>query len=76
MAVTNSGPPYSPSTWILFYRVIGFSINATIAWWVINYTHVWLAIKILFGVESAIGILIAIYSAARVIFRLVRHEDL
>ena len=76
MAVTNSGPPYSPSTWILFYRVIGFSINATIVWWVINYTHVWLAIKILFGVESAIGILIAIYSAARVIFRLVRHEDL
>ncbi len=76
MAVTYNGPTYSPPTWILFYRVIGFSINATIVWWVINYTHVWLAIKILFGIESAIGILIALYSAARIIFRLVRREDL
>ena len=76
MAVTYNGPPYSPSTWILFYRVIGFSINAAIVWWVINYTHVWLAIKIFSGVESAIGIFVAIYSAARIIFRLIRHEDL
>lgn len=76
MAVTYNGPPYSQSTWILFYRVIGFSINAAIVWWVINYTHVWLAIKIFLGVESAIGIFMAIYSATRIIFRLIRHEDL
>ena len=76
MAVTYNGPPYSPSTWILFYRVIGFSINAAIVWWVINYTHVWLTMKILFGIESAIGILMALYSAARIISRLVRRDDL